>query len=217
METTHQKVLLFAGAVVAVALAILLLNPWSRGLGYQLDYVRKVALEIAEAIDSKSSVRVTEDFYSGLKSVSLVVTKPREKPVVVSLTYSVLAAPSPLEVEEVVRGRPEDSFTRFRETCVFINGSHIIVEPKPVVEYSKALEGGRTVHVVKVTLFIVEGGLRKGATLYYNSSVTTVYERTYDYSGLSRVLVDGQVAAEFRVAKDDLLKVVIARERWIAG
>ena len=47
--------------------------------------------------------------------------------------------------------------------------------------------------------------------------MTTVYERTYDYSGTSRVLVDGQVAAEFRVAKDDLLKVVIAREVWLAG
>ena len=212
-----RKAVLFAGAVIAVVLALLLLNPWGRAAGYRLDYLRSVALEFAEAIDSRGSARVTEDFYSGLKSVSLVVTKPREKPVVISLTYSVLAAPSPLEVEEVIKGRPEDAFTRFRETCVYVNGSHVVVEPKPVVEYVKALEGGRTVHVVRVTLVVVRGELVKGAVLSYNSSFSRVYERTYDYSGVSSVLVEGQVAAEFQVRREDLLKVVVVEEGWLAG
>ena len=215
-EVTVSRITLFAGAVAAIALVLALLRPWNL-LSYRIEYLREEAVELAQAIDSRSPARLRSGWRSEPMDVLLIVSKPREEPLRLVVTYSRLVVPSPVPVERVVKGRPERAFERLRQTAVYFNSTHLVVDPKPVVEYSKSSEYGRTVHVVKLTLFVVRGDLRPGATLRYNSSLTTIYERTYDYSGTSRVVINGQKALEFQVSRDDELKVVVVRECWLAG
>lgn len=217
MEESVQRLIGFAGAVVLVASSLMLFAPWLRVAGYRLDYLRQAAVEIAYAIESKSSVRLVENFYAQNRSIVVEVVKPRETPVRIQTAYSIVITALPVHVEEVVRGRPEASFSRFREACVYMNGTHLIVEPKPLVRYHRGVEYGRRVHIVEVTLFIVSGELSKGSVLTFNSSYSYVYVRTYDYRGTASVTVSGEDAVSFTVRGGEVLKIFITYERWTAG
>jgi len=206
---------LFVGAVILVATTILLLKPWTQYASYKLEYLRKNAVELAEAIESKNSIRLKGDWFVEEKTVTIIVSRPRESSIAIKITYHRLIAISPIH-EEVVKGKPSKNFEKFRWTSVYINGTHIIVDPKPVVEYVKVLEYGRTVHAVKITLFKVIGQLKRGSTLTFNSTSNSIEYRTYDYSGKSAVTVSGQTAVEYSVGVEDTLKIVVVVEEWVS-
>lgn len=207
---------MFSAGIAALAVAVLVLNPWAVLAGYRVGYLRVEAVELAQAIDSRGSVRLRGEWWPEHVEVAVEASKPREEPLRIHVEYTRLVAPSPTTAREAVRGRPDKSFERFRKTAVYLNSTHLVVDPKPVVEYAKAVEYGRRVHIVKITIFTVTGQLVPGATLYYNSSATTIYERTYDYKGSSTVTIGGQEALNFHVERDDLLRIIVVREKWVA-
>lgn len=216
MQITSRKTVLFSTSIITLVLAFLILRPWSGVVGYRISYLREEAVELASAIDSRSSIRLREEWWSEHIAVVVEASKPREKPVRIRVEYTRLVAPSPTPINEVVKGRPDRSFETFRKAAVYFNSTHLVVDPRPVVEYAKAVEYGRTVHVVKITLFTVVGQLEPGVILYYNTSSTTIYERTYDYSGSSTITIGGQEVLSFTVGEDDLLRIIVVREQWIA-
>ena len=218
MEVSLQKLVLAASVAAVVAAIIAAYRPWESAVAYQIEYLRKKAIEVAEAIDSKSPVRLTESWSLANRSLLLEITRPNEKSVTIKLNYSVLAVPSPRYLKVVVKGRPGREFTvGYRETFVYFNGNLLVVDPKPVVQYCKVVEYGRTVHVVKVVLFKVGGSLWPGCTLRYTDSSTYTAVRTYDYTGTSTATVGGQEALRFRVKAKEVLKLVIVEERWESG
>ncbi len=212
-----HRVLLIVGATAAVVLSLLLLRPWEATIAYRIDYLRSKAIEIAECIESGKAFRLTDEWFKENVSVVLTIKRPCEEPIVMMLNYTRVLAPSPVNVDEVVRGRPEDKFSQLRSVAVYINGTHLIVDPKPVLEYVKVVEYNRTVHVIKLTIFNILGELRKGSTLAFNSTINLVQYRTYDYSGESEVIVSGQNALSFTVEENDCLKIVVAIEEWVSG
>ncbi|RLE78787.1 MAG: hypothetical protein DRJ52_09800 [Thermoprotei archaeon] len=218
MEVSLQKLVLVASVAAVVAAVIAAYRPWESAVAYQIEYLRKKAVEVAEAIDSKSPVRLTEDWSLLNRSLLLEITRPNEKSVTIKLNYSVLAVPSPQYLRITVKGRPDKEYSlSVRETFVYFNGSLLIIDPKPVVQYCKILEYGRVVHVVKVVLFKINGSLWPGCTLRYVCSATYTATRTYDYTGTSVVTVGGQEALRFRVKAKEILKVVLVEERWESG
>ena len=212
-----HRFLLIAGATAAVVLSLLILRPWEATIAYRIDYLRSKAVEVAECIESGEAFRLTDDWVTENVSVALTITRPCEELIVMMLNYTRVLAPSPVNVDEVVRGRPEDRFSRLRSVAVYINGTHLIVDPKPILEYVKVVEYNRTVHVIKLTIFNILGELRKGSTLAFNSTINLVQYRTYDYSGESSVVISGQNAVSFTVEENDCLKIVIAIEKWVSG
>ncbi|RLE91903.1 MAG: hypothetical protein DRN04_11690 [Thermoprotei archaeon] len=218
MEVSLQKLVLVASVAAIVAAIIAAYRPWESAVAYQIEYLRKKAVEVAEAIDSKSPVRLTESWSLANRSLLLEITRPNEKSVTIKLNYSVLAVPSPQYLRITVKGRPDREFTAgYRETFVYFNGNLLVVDPKPVVQYCKVVEYGHTVHVVKVVLFKINGSLWPGCTLRYVHSATYTTTRTYDYTGISTIVVSGQEALRFRVKAKEILKVVLVEERWESG
>ncbi|RLE89903.1 MAG: hypothetical protein DRN04_15785 [Thermoprotei archaeon] len=205
-------------AVAAIATIVAALRPWETPVAYRVEYLRKKAVEVAEAIDSGTPVRLTEDWSLLNRSLLLEITRPNEKSIEIRLNYSVLVIPSPQYLRITVKGRPGREFTvGYRETFVYFNGSLLVVDPKPVIQYTKTVEYGRTVHVVKVVLLKVGGSLWPGCTLRYVNSSTYTAVRTYDYTGTSVVTVGGQEALGFRVEAKEVLKLIIVEERWESG
>ena len=212
-----SRMLLLIGTVIAVALTIILLRPWETTVGYRIDYLRSRAAEIAECIESGEAFRLTDDWVTENVSVALTIKRPCEELIVMMLNYTRVLALSPVNIDEVVRGRPEDRFSRLRSVAVYINGTHLIVDPKPILEYVKVVEYNRTVHVIKLTIFNILGELRKDSTLAFNNTINIVQYRFYDYSGASEVIVSEQNALSFTVEENDCLKIVVAIEEWVSG
>ena len=214
---SSSKILLLIGTVIAITLIIILLRPWEAIIAYRINYLRFRAVEIAECIESGKTLRLTDDWFKENVSVVLTIVRPCEKPIVMMLNYTRVLALSPVNVDEVVRGRPEDMFSRLRSVAVYINGTHLIVDPKPILECVKVVEYNRTVHVIKLTIFNIIGELRKGSTLAFNNTINIVQYRVYDYSGASEVIVSEQNALSFTVEENDCLKIVVAIEKWVSG
>ena len=212
-----SKTILIIGTTVAVILAIIFYRLWDIAANYRLEYIRSMATEMAECIEGLRSYRQSEIWFKENVSIVLTIKRPCEEPIVMTLNYTRVLTPSPVNVDEVVRGRPEDRFSRLRSVAVYINGTHLIVDPKPILEYVKVVEYNRTVHVIKLTIFNILGELRKGSTLAFNSTINLVQYRTYDYSGASEVIVSGQNAVSFTVEENDCLKIVVAVEQWVSG
>jgi len=211
-----RRVVVFVGVVALVGLLVAVYGPFSWSRGYGLDYLRSAAVEVAEAIDAGRSVRLPVGFVSGRKGVVVVVAKPGEENVTVRVWYNVLCVPAEAPAG-VVRGRPDAAFVRFREAAVYFNGSWLVVDPKPLVEYYRKLEYGRTVHVVRITVFHVRGELERGSVLSLNGTSSRVYVRGYDYSGFVEVWVSGREALRIRVARDDVLELLVVSEEWVSG
>ncbi|MCD6563844.1 MAG: hypothetical protein J7K23_08040 [Thermoproteales archaeon] len=211
-----NKLILIIGAIVVISSIIVVFRPWDLLIDYRIRYIRNSGVEVAEALDNTESVRAGIDFYVENFSVTVSIYKPNEKPIILNEKYSRISAPVPRDLSEVVRGRPEKSFERFRRTAVYFNHTHIVIDPKPIVEYFTDEEYGRRVHIFKITLIKIRGQLRKGATLYYNSSHTVEYLRTYDYSGVSKICITGQEAYKASVHSGEILKIIIVYEEWIA-
>lgn len=211
-----SKLLIIIGLIVSISLIFLIFRPLELLIDYRISYLRDNAVEVAEALDSFNSVRVGMDFYTENVSVTVSVYKPREQPLILYEKYSRISAPLPRDLSEIIRGKPEKNFEKFRHTAVYFNHTHIVIDPKPIVEYSLDKEYGHRVHLFKITLINIRGQLRKGATLYYNSSHTVEYLRTYDYSGVSKIYITGQEAYKISVHSGEILKIIIVYEEWIA-
>ena len=99
--------------------------------------------------------------------------------------------------------------------CVYQEGSSLVVDPKPVLNYTRRLEYGKTVHVVTTTLFkIPYGQLGEGVTLYPKEVKRQTYTRTYSYSGVSEVRINGEKTASSTVEKNSVLELVIILRIW---
>ncbi|RLF05684.1 MAG: hypothetical protein DRJ60_05300 [Thermoprotei archaeon] len=217
---TVEKVALFASIVAVIVLVLMLLRPWIYGSQYTFEYLRGRAVEVAEAIEQRHPVRLVEDWSTEHVSLTLAIIKPKEEPLILSLEYDRLRIKVPVYAKEieVIRGSPPDKgFERFRRVSVYHEGSWVIVDPKPTVNYYVVMEYGRMVHVVEITLFIIKGKLEPGVTLSYANSTKVVYLRSYDYAGIASITIDGEVVARIHVKPQDLLKLVIVCECWSTG
>jgi len=216
MRTT-EKVVLFASIVAIIVLVLMLLKPWTYGSQYTLEYLRGKAVEVAEAIEQRHSVRLIADWSVESVSLTLAITKPREEPLILSLEYDRLRIKVPVYAKEVevIKGSPPDKhFEHFRRASVYHEGSWVIVDPKPTVNYYVVEEYGRIAHVVEVTLFVIKGKLEPGVALSYANSSKIVYLRSYDYAGIVSVTIDGEVVVRLQVRPQNLLKLMIVYECW---
>ena len=217
---TVEKVALFASIVAVIVLVLMLLRPWIYGSQYTFEYLRGRAVEVAEAIEQRHPVRLVEDWSTEHVSLTLAIIKPKEEPLILSLEYDRLRIKVPVYAKEieVIRGSPPDKgFERFRRVSVYHEGSWVIVDPKPTVNYYVVMEYGRMVHVVEITLFVIKGEdlvLEPGVTLSYANSTRTIYLRSYDYEGIASVTIDGEVVVRLQVRPQDLLKLMIVYECW---
>ncbi|RLF08200.1 MAG: hypothetical protein DRJ60_00885, partial [Thermoprotei archaeon] len=152
---TIEKVVLLASAMAVIALTLILTKPWTYSSRYTFEYLRDRAIEIAEAIEQRYSVGLIESWAIEHVDLTLATTKPKEEPLILSLEYNRLKVKVPMHAKEVevIKGSlPDKHFERFRRASVYHEGSWVIVDPKPTVNYYVVEEYGRIAHVVEVTL-----------------------------------------------------------------
>ncbi len=90
---TQSKILIATGTVVMIGILIIALNPFQAIFSYKLLYLRRAALEISEAIERNSPIRVREQFYTNSTILRLAIDKPREQSLEILLNYTVLIVP----------------------------------------------------------------------------------------------------------------------------
>jgi len=214
---TVEKVVLFASIIAVIVLVLMFLKPWAYGSQYTFEYLRGRAIEVAEAIEQKHPVRLIKDWSTEHVSLTLAITKPKEEPLILSLEYDKLRIKAPIYAKEVkvIKGSPPDRrFERFRRVSVYHEGSWIIIDPKPIVNYQVVTEYSRQVYVVEITLFVITGKLEPGVVLAYANSSKIIYLRSYDYAGIALITIDGRIVLRLEIQPLDLLKLIIVRESW---
>jgi len=87
-----DRVLIFIGVVSLLGLVLVAFRPWELLAEYRVRYLRQVAVEVAEAIDSRSSVRLRKDFTLANVTAVLTISKPREMPLTLRIAYFKLGA-----------------------------------------------------------------------------------------------------------------------------
>ena len=210
-----EKAVLLTAVVLAIALAVMLLKPFSLGEEYWLKYCRERGKELAEAIEARSLIRLSEDLFVKQARVIIEVVKPFEERLAIRIVYSKLLLKAPHSPLSLVRGSSlEKPFEYTRRVSVYHNGPFVIVDPKPIVHYSLLREYGRRVHLVLVVVFRVFGEPVKGMVLEFANSTLSIHYRAYDYSGVAEVLVNGAKAYSLNIGEEDIVRLVIAREVW---
>ena len=212
---TQAKIVTVAGTVVMIGIIILALNPFQQIFGYRLQYLRRSAVELAEALEKGAPVRLKEQFYLNLTSIQLRVVKPEEQELSIVLEYTQLIVPYD-KPDMYIRGKPHRKYEEFKQVHVYVEDGFLHVDPKPVVQLEHEESRGRTIYKLTITLIRIYGELRPGATLQFNDTLTTVYERFYDYPGVAMVYIGGQRAAELTVENKAMLEVYVVVERWIS-
>ena len=76
---TLEKVILISGVIALISFIVLVLKPWLLPQEYTFEYFRNKANEIAEVIESLSSIRLTEDWFIEKVSLKVEVIKPNEE------------------------------------------------------------------------------------------------------------------------------------------
>jgi len=210
----QTKIITVAGTVIMTGVIILALNPFQSVFSYKLQYLRQTAKEIAEALEKETPIRLTDQFYTNETSIQLKVIKPGEQVLSINLEYTQLIVPYDAP-NMYIKGKPGRKFEEFTQVHVYVKDGFLHVDPKPVVQIEEE-SGGRTIYKITITLVRIYGDLKPGATLQYNDTITTVYERFYDYPGVAEVYIVGQKAAELTVENRAMLEVYVVVERWIS-
>ena len=211
----QSKILIMAGAVVMIGILIFALNPFQAIFSYKLLYLRRAALEISEALERNSPIRVRENFYINNTILKLAINKPREQSLEILLNYTVLVVPydSP---DLYIKGKPGRKFEKFRSVHVYIKDGFLYVDPKPVVGVEEETVYGRKLYKIVVTIVKIIGDLKPGAVLKFNHTEVTLYERFYDYTGEALVYIGGDKAVELKVTSKTMLEVYIVVEYWFS-
>jgi len=147
-------------------------------------------------------LRVVEDY----DVVTVVVVRPNEEPIVVDLKVSAIIYEDkslnlPLRVER-------KGFVEIVE-----NGTTILVKPLPKVESSIATEYGRQFHIVSIRLVRItsrKSVLQGKIAITFEELEPYTYLRSYDYSGVSRVLVGGKEVSKVNVSSGTGLRITVS-------
>jgi len=212
---TQAKIVTVAGTVIMIGIIILALNPFQQALGYRLQYLRQAAVELAEALEKGAPIRLKEQFYLNETSIQLRVVKPGEQKLEINLEYTQLVVPFD-KPDMYIRGKPGRKYEEFKQVHVYVKNGFLYVDPKPVAQIEAEENHNRVIYKITITLVRIYGDLRPGATLQFNDTMVTVYERFYDYPGTAEVYIGGQKAAELSVETKAMLEVHVVVERWIS-
>ena len=209
-----SKVVLSVGIIALASALVLLFRPWESSVWMEFNYVKKNALEIAEAIELNKGVRVKRSALVNKTLVTIEVLLPNEEPLRVDVEYSKIQLRVPISGDGVLRGK-DVAFAFEKVVTVYHEGKNIIVDPKPVVNYTLKREYDRDVHVVTLILFkIPYDTIVEGSTIYPSKLDRHTYVRTYSYSGTSKVYINGVEAFSFAVNNRDVLELVVVLCIW---
>ena len=209
-----SKVMLSAGIIALASTLVLLFRPWESSTWMEFNYVKKNALEIAEAIELNRGVRVKRSALVNKTLVTIEVLLPNEEPLRVDVEYSKIALKVPISGTGVLRGK-DVTFSWEKLVTVYHEGKSLVVDPKPVVNYTLKREYDRDVHVITLILFSLPyDSIMEGATIYPSKLDRHTYVRTYSYSGSSVVYINGVEAFSFIVSSGDVLEVVVVVCVW---
>ena len=180
----------------------------------EFNYVKGHAEEIAEAIELNRGARFKRDAGVNQTLIEVKGSLPGEEPLTLRVEYSRIVFTVPVQGYAVLRGKNATCVKEFL-VCVLQEGSRIIIDPKPVLNYTRRLEQGRVVHAVTVTLFkLPYKAIESGMMIQPSRTLKQVYVRAYSYTGTSQVYVDGVLAESFTVDSGDTLELVVVVHEW---
>ena len=209
-----QKLMLIVGVVSLATALLAVFRPWEFYAWMEFNYVKGHAEEIAEAIELNREARFRRDAGVNQTVIEVRVVLPGEQPLAIRVEYSRIVFPVPVYGHAVLRGK-NTTWVREPLVCVVQEGSRIIIDPKPVLNYTRRLEQGRVVHTILILLFrLPYQSLEEDTTIYPSEIVKQVYTRAYSYTGTSEVCINGKQTEAFRVSEGDILEVIVVLHVW---
>ena len=180
----------------------------------EFNYVKGHAEEIAEAIELNREARFRRDAGVNQTVIEVRVVLPGEQPLAIRVEYSRIVFPVPVYGHAVLRGK-NTTWVREPLVCVVQEGSRIIIDPKPILNYTRRLEQGRVIHMVTITLFRLSyRTIEAGMSIWPSKTLNQVYIRAYSYSGASKICVNGEQVYLFLVNEGEILELTIVLKMW---
>ncbi|RLE92261.1 MAG: hypothetical protein DRN04_10835, partial [Thermoprotei archaeon] len=179
---TVTKIMLVAGVIALAATLIIVFKPWNYSRWMEYNYIKAHAVEIAEAIELGKPIKLKTPAYINNTTIEIKITLPNEKPLTIKLNYSKIILKTNIQTQAIIRGR-NTTWANKPLTCVYQVGSKIIIDPKPIVNYTVGKEYNQTIYIVTVTLFkIPYTSIRENTIIYFSKIEKQEYMRTYSYS-----------------------------------
>ena len=206
--------MIIVGIITISISLILIYRPWSYYSYMQFLYIKSNAVKVAESIEEKQSISFNVQTRVNKVKVRISIFLPNETPLIIRQGYSVLYFKVPTSSYSLIRGSNR-TFYGLPRVCVYQRNNEIIVDPKPILNYTRQLEYYRELHLVTIELFYIPySTIEKGETITYSNSTVYIFERTYSYSGTSLIAINGRAVFRFKVKKGDIIRLVIIIDKW---
>jgi len=215
---TTEKAVLMVCCVAGIIVTLLLWSPYVKVSTLSLEYVRGQAVKWARCLEQGLPLSLDVPAFTEQESVTIKVELPNESPLVVTAIKAKLKVPCPEASGSALVYGPPTSWSSERRARVYQEQGYVVLELLPRVQMTTTYEAGAKVYLVRVELFRLD--LPQGPQLEPHKAVAPkgsqelIYARGYDYSGTSRVYLNGEQVGSLSVVKGDGARVVVAYELW---